>query len=400
MREERFETGDKPHLIISECGGKLVAQSWRETAVSLQGDSFSAERDQDQLTISSEGDLYLAIPPQGRLTIGQIGGDLTLKHVSGGCVVDAVAGAITLRSVEGVTIGRAAQSVTGENLDGLLAISEAVGEVTLRRVHAVRLENALADLSVHFARGHIYIGQAAGLVELRTITGDVHIRQAAGEVRLTNLGGQAEASAAGPIWLAGGLRQGSHALTSQSDLYVYWPETAPLDLVAYGAVVEHNLPLEMARQTSENGITHLTGRLEEGGAHLRLKAADRVALKALPRQVEPQFTPEEFVFAAPPAETELARWVQTAVQTTLAELSAELPPATLTQLAAVRLEERLITAVLAALPAQMEEMERGETAVLPTPPANPEDQVHILQLLKDDQLSVAQAQLLLAALRR
>lgn len=399
MREERFETSEQPHIIVTECAGKLVAQSWRETAVSLQGHHFTASRDQDQFTISSEGDLYLAVPPQTRLTLGQIGGDLTLKHIHGGCVVDAAAGAVTLRNVEGVTIGRADHDLHGENLDGLLIISEAVGQVTLRRVNAVQLEHALADVSIHFARGHVHLGQMAGLVELRTITGDVHVGQADGQVRLANLGGQAEASAAGPIWLAGSLRQGSHALTSQSDLYVYWPESAPLDLVAYGATVEHQLPLEMARQTSEDGLTHLTGRLEEGGAHLRLKAAGRVALKPLTK-AEPEFSPEEFVFAAPPVESELARLVQTAVHVTLSELSAELPPATLKQLAAVRLEERMITAVLAALPPEMEEMEMGETAVLPPPLTNPEDQAHILQLLKDDQLSVAQAQLLLAALAR
>lgn len=395
MREERFETSEQPHIIVTECAGKLVAQSWRETAVSLQGHHFTASRDQDQFTISSEGDLYLAVPPQTRLTLGQIGGDLTLKHIHGGCVVDAAAGAVTLRNVEGVTIGRADHDLHGENLDGLLIISEAVGQVTLRRVNAVQLEHALADVSVHFARGHVHLGQMAGLVELRTITGDVHVGQAEGEVRLANLGGQAEASAAGPIWLAGSLRQGSHALTSQSAIYVYWPESAPLDLVAYGKVIEHDLPLELARQTTENELTHLTGRLEEGGAHLRLKAADRVALKSLTK-VEPRFTPEEFVFAPPPEETALAQQVRTAVQTLLADLAAELPPATLRQLAAVRLEERLATAVFAALPPETEAPEM----VRPAPPANPEEQSHILQLLKDDQLSVTQAQLLLEALGR
>jgi hypothetical protein len=399
MREDRFDTNEQPHLIIAECGGKLVAQSWRETAVSLQGDQFSASHDQDQLTISSEGDLYLAVPPQARLTLGKIGGDLTIKHINGGCVIDAVAGSITLRSVESATIGQAAQGVNGENLEGLLSISQSGGDVKLRRVHAVRLDHAFANVSIHFARGHVHLGQVGGLVDLQTITGDVHIQQAEGEVRLSNLGGQVEASAAGPVWLAGSLRQGNHALTSQSDLYVYWPESAPLDLVAYGATVEHQLPLEMARQSSENGLTHLTGRLEEGGAHLRLKATERVALKPLTK-VEPGFTPEEFVFAAPPAETELTRLVRTAVQTTLTDLAVELPPATLKQLAAVRLQERLVTAVLAALPATTERPGVGGTAVVLAPPPNPEDQTHILQLLKEDQLSVAQAQLLLAALAR
>lgn len=390
MREERFETGEQPHLIVTACGGKLVAQSWRETAVSLQGHHFTASREQEQITISSEGDLYLAVPPNARLTLGQMGGDLTIKHISGGCVIDVAVGAITLRNVEGVTIGRADHDVQGENLDGLLIIGEVVGQVTLRRVNAVQLEHALADVTIHFARGHVHLGQMAGLVELRTITGDVHIRQAQGEVRLANLGGQAEASAAGPIWLAGSLRQGSHALTSQSDIYVYWPESAPLDLVAYGKVIEHNLPLELARQTTENELTHLTGRLEEGGSHLRLKATGRVALKPFTK-AEPGFTPEEFSFAPPPEETELARQVRTAVQTTLADLAISLPATAVTQ---------LVNAVLAVLPPKGEEVDREKTAVAPPPPANPEDQSHILQLLKDDQLSVAQAQLLLEALGR
>ncbi|MBK8930926.1 MAG: hypothetical protein IPM76_01145 [Chloroflexi bacterium] len=151
----------------------------------------------------------------------------------------------------------------------------------------------------------------------------------------------------------------------------------------------HDLPLENETTTLENGQTVLTGHIEDGKVDLFVQAAQRAAFKALTND-PPQFTESDFQFAPPSTGEDQADLV-TAVRAVFAELAAELPPTTLAQLAAVRLEERVITAV---------------TAAPSTPPAEPQaspstvtdEQRHILQLLKDGLLSVAQAQLLLGAL--
>ena len=44
MNEQRIETNESPHILISECGGQVVVKSWRETAVSIQGTSFTVEQ--------------------------------------------------------------------------------------------------------------------------------------------------------------------------------------------------------------------------------------------------------------------------------------------------------------------------------------------------------------------
>ena len=389
MKEQRWETNDAPQVVVTTCSGKLVVGSWRETAVSAQSDALTIEQTApNTVQMTAVGDLYLAVPQNASLTLGTLGGSLTIKHISGGITVDDVAGRVTLRNVDAITISHAAQAVQGDNINGLLVVEEAGGAVDLRSVNGVQINHALADVTLQFVTGHVTLGQVAGKLDVRTVNGDVAVEQVLGDVVLANLGGQTRLSAAQSVWLAGGLASGAHRLAA-ANVYVYWPPDAPLNLTARGVLVAHDLPLENETTTLENGQTVLTGHIEDGKVDLFVQAAQRAALKALTND-PPQFTESDFQFAPPSTGEDQADLV-TAVRAVFAELAAELPPTTLAQLAAVRLEERVITAV---------------TAAPSTPPAEPQaspstvtdEQRHILQLLKDGLLSVAQAQLLLGAL--
>lgn len=390
MKEQRWETNDAPQVVVTTCSGKLVVGSWRETAVSAQSDALTIEQTApNTVQMTAVGDLYLAVPQNASLTLGILGGSLTIKHISGGITVDDVAGRVTLRNVDAITISHAAQAVQGDNINGLLVVEEAGGAVDLRSVNGVQINHALADVTLQFVTGHVTLGQVAGKLDVRTVNGDVAVAQVWGDVILANLGGQVQLPAAAQsVWLAGGLASGAHRLAA-ANVYVYWPPDAPLNLTARGVLVAHDLPLENETTTLENGQTVLTGHIEDGKVDLFVQAAQRAAFKALTND-PPQFTESDFQFAPPSTGEDQADLV-TAVRAVFAELAAELPPTTLAQLAAVRLEERVITAV---------------TAAPSTPPAEPQaspstvtdEQRHILQLLKDGLLSVAQAQLLLGAL--
>lgn len=387
MNEQRFAVNETPEIVVVSCEGNLVVKSWRETAVSIQGPSFTAEQPAaNSLRITAVGDLYLAVPQKTRLTLGRVGGSLAVKHVSGGVSVDDVGGPVTLRNVDAITITHAAQAVQGDNVNGALIVQEVGGDVALRSASGVQIHQALGHVTLQFINGHVTLGEVAGKVDARTVNGDVGIEKAQGDVVLANLGGQARVTAVSQsIWLVGGLANGVHSLTAGANVYVYWPPDAPVNLTAHGALVEHRLPLEKATQTTENGQTTLTGRIEEGQVDLLVQAGQRAAFKSLAAG-EPQFTAADFEFAV---ETAVAPQLEAAIRAVFAEIAAELPPTTLAQLTAVRLEERLITAVTASQP--------------PNPPANPptnppvDPSRHILQLLKDGLLTVEQAQLLLEA---
>jgi hypothetical protein len=96
MNEQRFETNDAPRIVVTTCQGDLVVGSWRQTAVSIQGDAYTVEQPQPgAFHLTGSGNLFLAVPQQASLTLGVIGGNLTIKHISGGITIDDVAGKVT-----------------------------------------------------------------------------------------------------------------------------------------------------------------------------------------------------------------------------------------------------------------------------------------------------------------
>jgi hypothetical protein len=182
---------------------------------------------------------------------------------------------------------------------------------------------------------------------------------------------------------------------SERTIYVYWPEDAPLHLFANAPQIDNTVPLENENKNAEGDQLILTGHIEEGETSLTLKSAQRIGMKLL-GSVEPQFLPEEFVVPAEPV-GELAQKVQTAVHAVLAE-SAE----------GEGLEDRLVTAVVAALAAEpvAEPVEASVAELVEAEPvepvevvANPESQTHILQLVRDGLITIEQADLLLGALK-
>ena len=97
MNEQRFETGEAPHVVVDECGGTLVIGSWKDTAVLAQSTNFTANTpNPDQLELVSEGDLTLTVPEKASITVKSCAGAVTIKHVDGFVTVDTAVQAINL----------------------------------------------------------------------------------------------------------------------------------------------------------------------------------------------------------------------------------------------------------------------------------------------------------------
>lgn len=396
MNEQRIETNESPHIMISECTGQVVVKSWRQTAVSIQGTSFTAEKN-SSIHIGSQDDLFLAVPEQASVSLGVVGGDVVLKHFQGGVTGDDLQGNVTLNNLNAVQIDKVGQALTAENLNGALNVKHVDGAVSLQRVSDVVLGSVTGSGVIEYANGSVELHRMEGNLSLKSINGDVMVANALADVVLQNMGGNNTLPAVnGDIWLVGGLRAGEQLFVSERAIYVYWPEDAPLHLFANAPQIDNFVLLENKNMNEEGDQLILTGHIEEGKTSLTLKSAQRIAMKS-PGNTIPQFSPDEFVVPAEPT-NELAQTVQTAVHTVLAE-SAE----------GDGLEGRLVTAVVAAL-AEMEEVAEVETAVEETavvePTSNPklyvvestESRTHILELVRDGLISIAQADVLLEAL--
>ena len=390
MDEQRIETNESPHISISNCTGQVVVKSWRQTAVSIQGSVFTVEQN-GTIHISSQADLFLAVPEQASVSLGVVGGDVILKHFQGGVTGDDLQGDVVLNNLDAVQIDKVGRALTAENLNGTLNVQHVAGTVSLQRVSEVVLGSVQGSAVIEYANGPVALHRIEGTLSLKSINGDVMVANALFDVVLQNMGGNNTLSAVnGDIWLVGGLRAGEQLLVSERTIYVYWPADAPLHLFANAPVIDNRVPLENENRNEEGEQIILTGHIEEGKTSLTLKAAQRIALKPLGKTV-PQFSPDEFVLPGEPA-SDLAQTVQTAVRAVLTE-SAERDG----------LEGRLVTAVVAAL-AEKEGM-AAEIAV--TEPASTpklyvvestESRTHILELVRDGLISIAQADLLLEAL--
>ena len=397
MNERRIETNEAPHIMISECTGNVVVKSWRQTAVSIQGASFTVEQN-GSIRISSQEDLFLAVPEQTSVSLGEVDGDVTLKHFQGGITGDDLRGNLTLNNVDAVQIDHVGQALSAADLSGALNVQHVDGAVSLQRVGAVKLGSTKGSAVVEYANGLVELHKVEGKLSLKSINGDVMVANVLADVVLQNMGGNNTLTAVhGDIWLVGGLMAGEQMFVSERTIFVYWPDDAPLRLFANAPQVDSTLTLENENENEEGEQIILTGHIEEGKTSLTLKAAQRVALKPL-GIAEPQFSPDEFIIPAE-LDSELAQRVRTAVHAVLAE-SAELEG----------LEDRLVTAVTAALTGVEIPTPEPQPVAPDIPAAAPEPQpelyivdntesrTHILALVRDGLISIAQADLLLESL--
>ena len=419
MREERFETGKAPHVVVSECGGALAVGSWQGTAVLAQGSDFSGEVTAvTQLTLTSAADLTLTVPEKASLTVKGCNGPLTIKHVDGIIGLGAVGGAVTLNDVGSVKIKVVGGDFHGKNINGPLALDYASGRVTLRNVADVTLRKTVGAVDIRFANGAVQIVDTRDNVTLHTISGEVEIDRAWGkEVTLSNLGGVNDVSGVrGSLRLTGGLVNGEHRFEAEGDILVAWPVDAPITLVAEAALIDNQLPLSGAAETKlANGRFRLAGHIERGKPFVSLKTTARIGLKPL-RPGMTDLSAADFDFTPPPPT--LDEVVETAV-------TDAIPTATPGQIAAAKAQQKAekslekakesITAAQTRLtqPAQPkaakpksepeteskkkkatkpEKETKSGTAVTPS-------QTQILKLLKDGQITIEQANLLLDNLR-
>ena len=340
MDKQLFETGESPHILIRSCAAKLDVIGWQRQSVVVEGAGAMVSAEFDDITVDGDGELRIMMPINGRLSLKTIApAPVTIKHLHGDVRIDSC-GALTLNDVGQVQAELVDGELVGENGNGRFHINHVTAAATLRRVEAVQINQADGDLSIQFGTGFVELGQVNGRVALNSINGDITLAQASGDCSIENVGGLNVVETAGRLRLRGTFAHGEQRFTSAGDMILDWPDAplSPVTVLATAVSSQNDLPLTNAEETAVNGLTQLSGHIEHGKPFLILKTNGRLHLtdSTAPKPSPPKEQPP----------------------------IAEKPP----------------------------------ISDPPSPPPNPETRRHILQLLKDDLLSINQAELLLAAL--
>lgn len=345
MSNQLFGTDDAPHVFVRTCADKVDVVGWQRQSVTVEGEGAKASTQSDGIMVDSDGELRIMMPINGRLTLKTIAPiPVTIKHVHGDISIESC-GALTVNNFRQVQAELVDGELVGENGNGRLYINHAADTVTLRRVDAVQIKQADGDVSIQFATGFVDLGQANGSVSLNSINGDVVIGQAMGDTTIKNVGGLNTVTTDGLLTLRGTFAHGEHRFTSAGDMVLDWPDAplSPVTLLATAVSIQNDLPLVNAEETAVDGMTQLNGHIEQGKPFLilktngRLHLMDGIATKPLTAKKHP------YIIEKKP------------------------------------------------MPTPVPHTQSGDAP-------NPETRRHILQLLKDDLISINQAELLLSAL--
>ncbi len=369
MGEQRIDTGDTPHVMLTLCGGDVSVASWQRKAVEIIGEAFSAEMPEvDVVQVQAETAVSLHIPLHSRLTLADVSGSVTIKHISGLVNVGAVQGSVTLSTVGNVQVKSVGSSLHGEGIDGPLTVSAVSANtpeaVILRNTANVTIQQIQGGVSIRYANGDVELGTVSGSLDLHTISGSLHVAQAGSTARLSNLGGEVNLpDVQGVVHLAGGLVEGEHLVAGQSDLFLYWPNAAPLSLLAEASRIHNGIKLQRITETAvSDTITSLSGYIEHQKTRLRLQTPARIGLLPWDGNAEPSYVDGEKLFAPPPEPTVQTALnpvpmpaagvgIETAVSRGVAEVLAsielELGPEWKHRFVALELDERLRAAIAA-----------------------------------------------------
>lgn len=373
MSEQRIDTQETPHVVVSGCVGDLIISRWTRAGVGVTGEQFTAVSPElDLVTIASEKPLQIQTPTHARLTIQTVQGNLTIKHVAGLVKVGQVQENLTLKSVGSIQIEDVQQEVQGESVDGPLRITAVHGPITLRNCSDVQIETADQGVSVRYVNGRVTLGSVEGDLDLHTISSDLTVTAVSGHVRASNLGGQNRLTdVQGRVVLGGGLVSGEHSVQAQGGIYLYWPTSAPLHLQATGGEIVNKLPLKQPIQSVENGLTTLSGYIQNRKTFLVLKTVGQIGLTTWDQSGEPVFvaadfvaTPSSPVVADTPAVSHLETAVSQAVNQVLARIEMEFGLEWKHRLAAMELADRLT----AALMRQLAQLPSTSAALTPATP--------------------------------
>jgi len=169
---ERFELSGEgmPHIHITGIGSDLRLRGWDQPAVASKGDHVDIHQAADgTITIMAESDASLRVPFESHLTVESVGSDAKITNLDGSVTVSQVGADLSLRGVSGATIGTVGGDLRVKRVAGPVQIGRVGGDATVREIEgAVTLEAVGGDLYVRDMNGPCRVEQVGGDLVLST----------------------------------------------------------------------------------------------------------------------------------------------------------------------------------------------------------------------------------------
>ncbi len=159
-------SGEAPHVLIEAVGGDLRLRGWDRLEVSAQGDEARLARaTEERVILSSNGDLTAHAPIQATVELSSVGGDAKITDLGGTLSIGKVGGDLILRKTGSVQVGQAGGDVRVKRAAGSLRIGQVGGDVTIREVEG--------ETSLGRVGGDLYVRDVGGACQAEQVGGDL-----------------------------------------------------------------------------------------------------------------------------------------------------------------------------------------------------------------------------------
>jgi len=129
-------TGDSPRIEL-KISANLSIKGWDKNEVVAKcssPDDLVMDVEGDDINISSKGNTSLRVPYGTIFQDGHITGDVSVKSIEGQLNFSHVSGNLSLRSVNDVELGKVNGNLSAKNIDGNLNVTSCQGNVSVRDI--------------------------------------------------------------------------------------------------------------------------------------------------------------------------------------------------------------------------------------------------------------------------
>lgn len=156
-------------ITVAQVGADLQVRGWARNEVQVDGDlpRVQTAPEGQGVTISTGGDCELYIPENANIEIGTVGADVKLSDIHADLQLNTVGADVALRGCGAVTIGTVGADVR---------IRQSSGDV--------RIDAVGADVTLHEIDGSVTIGRIGADAYVRSVTGDCVIERVGADLIL------------------------------------------------------------------------------------------------------------------------------------------------------------------------------------------------------------------------
>lgn len=144
MDHIQLDSSLSPHILIQKISGNLRIKGWDRTGIRAdanKNDTLSIENENDSFTVECDSGCILRVPVDSSLQIGTVDGELMLKSLENQIEVETVNGQILAKSVGPMKIGKAKGNInikyvegdfSCEVVQGIANIQDVEGSITVK----------------------------------------------------------------------------------------------------------------------------------------------------------------------------------------------------------------------------------------------------------------------------